>query len=30
MNPPEQMIYPADAEIETGPVPGDVSEVGHG
>jgi hypothetical protein len=24
------MIYPADAEIETGPVPGDVSEVGHG
>jgi NCS1 family nucleobase:cation symporter-1 len=28
MNPPAQMIYPADAEIETGPVPGDVSKVG--
>ena len=28
MNPPAQMIYPADAEIETGPVSGDVSKVG--
>lgn len=28
MNPPEQMIYPAD--IDTGSVPGDVSEAGHG
>ncbi len=28
MNPPAQMIYPADAEIEIGAVPGDVSKVG--
>jgi nucleobase:cation symporter-1, NCS1 family len=29
MNPPAQMIYPADAEIETGAVPGEVSETGR-
>lgn len=27
MNPPDQMIYPADADIDTGPVAGDISQV---